>query len=152
MKGTDIQRCIATLQAVMRVRGLYDGDIDGVWGPKCVSALKEWERDASFDPALPTRGMMFQPTNRLPKGLMWKPGRGLSILFAGLPSAESVEVQRLLDSEYVPLTADMINAGLNVEAPNIPLPLKVEAPVAVNVDPKVSTEAKPATLQMQVKK
>lgn len=123
MKGTEIQRCIAVIQAVMTVRGLYDGAIDGVWGPKCVSAIRDWERDDSFDPALPTKGMMFQAPGRLPKGLMWKPGRSLTIMYSSLPADESAEVTRLLETEYAPLTNDIINKALEegAEAPNIVL-------------------------------
>ena len=121
MKGTEIQRCIAVIQAVMTVRGLYDGAIDGVWGPKCVSAIRDWERDDSFDPALPTKGMMFQAPGRLPKGLMWKPGRSLTIMYSSLPADEAAEVTRLLETEYAPLTNDIINKALEegAEAPNI---------------------------------
>ena len=123
MKGTEIQRCIAVIQAVMTVRGLYDGAIDGVWGPKCVSAIRDWERDDSFDPALPTKGMMFQAPGRLPKGLMWKPGRSLTIMYSSLPADEAAEVTRLLETEYAPLTNDIINKALEngAEAPNIVL-------------------------------
>ena len=123
MKGTEIQRCIAVIQAAMTVRGLYDGAIDGVWGPKCVPAIRDWERDDSFDPALPTKGMMFQAPGRLPKGLMWKPGRSLTIMYSSLPADEAAEVTRLLETEYAPLTNDIINKALEegAEAPNIVL-------------------------------
>lgn len=151
MKGTEIQRCIAVIQAAMTVRGLYDGAIDGVWGPKCVSAIRDWERDDSFDPALPTKGMMFQAPGRLPKGLMWKPGRSLTIMYSSLPADEAAEVTRLLETEYAPLTNDIINKALEegAEAPNIVLKnlatsvQKIAAPEG-NVAPATS-EPQPST-------
>lgn len=146
MKGTEIQRCIAVIQAVMTVRGLYDGAIDGVWGPKCVSAIRDWERDDSFDPALPTKGMMFQAPGRLPKGLMWKPGRSLTIMYSSLPADEAAEVTRLLETEYAPLTNDIINKALEngAEAPNIVL--KSLAPKTTDTQ---TSNVAPATAEPQ---
>lgn len=151
MKGTDIQRCIAVVQAVMRVRNLYDGAIDGVWGPKCVASIRDWERDESFDPALPTKGMMFQAPGRLPKGLMWKPGRGLSIMYAALPAAEAAEVTRLLETEYAPLTNDMINDALKegAEAPNIVLGGLADAAKKIAAQEEVQPAPAPAPAPTQ---
>ena len=112
MKGTAAQQQLATMQAVMRVLGYYDGAVDGVWGPKCVTAIRSWECDDSFDPALPTRGYPITYPSRLPKGLTWQPGAGTKIMFSGLPAEQAAKVKELLEA-YTPITSSDIDAALD---------------------------------------
>lgn len=110
-KGTPVQRMLAIQQAVMTVRGFYDGAIDGSWGPKSVTAMRIWEMDASFDPALPTRGYPLSSPSRLPKGLVWRSGASNTITYALLPAEERARVDALL-ATFDPLTASVINDQL----------------------------------------
>lgn len=124
-KGTPTQRMLAIQQAVMKVRGFYDGAIDGSWGPKAVNAMRDWSLDASFDPALPTRGYPLSSPSRLPKGLVWQPGVANTISYALLPEAERKEVDALL-ATFEPLTASAINDQLEPKQEVKPVEVKTE--------------------------
>lgn len=125
-KGTPTQRMLATQQAVMKMRGFYDGAIDGSWGPKSVTAMRDWSMDESFDPALPTRGYPLSSPSRLPKGLVWKPGAANTISYALLPEADRAAVDALL-ATFEPLTASAINDQLEPKQEVKPVEVKPEA-------------------------
>ena len=124
-KGTPTQRLLAVQQAVMTVRGFYDGAIDGSWGPKSVAAMREWSMDASFDPALPTRGYPLSSPARLPKGLVWRAGASNNLTYALLPEAERKAVDDLL-ATFEPLTASAINDQLEPKPEAKPVEVKTE--------------------------
>ena len=91
--STSLFSYVAVLQAIMKMLGLYDGAVDGLWGPKCVDAIKEWARDESFDPAMPTLGAIFVAPCRLPKGLTWVKRQGVYFIdYSLLPSADKAKV------------------------------------------------------------
>ena len=118
-----MQRMLATQQAVMAALGFYDGEIDGSWGPKAVAAMKQWEMDDSFDPALPTRGYPMSYPSRLPKGLSWASGPVPKITYALLDSALRTKVDQQL-ATFNPLTSSAIDEGLEPK----PVAVKAEAP------------------------
>lgn len=106
-----MQRLLATQQAVMAALGFYDGEIDGSWGPKTVAAMKQWEMDDSFDPALPTRGYPMSYPSRLPKGLSWAAGPSPKIVYALLGSDLRAKVDQQM-ATFKPLTSSAIDEGL----------------------------------------
>lgn len=110
-KGTPLQRLLATQQAVMAALGFYDGEIDGSWGPKAVAAMKQWEMEESFDPALPTRGYPLSYPSRLPKGLSWAAGPSPKISYVLLGSDLRAKVDQQL-ATFNPLTSSAIDEGL----------------------------------------
>lgn len=120
-----MQRLLATQQAVMAALGFYDGEIDGSWGPKSVAAMKLWEMEESFDPALPTRGYPMAYPSRLPKGLGWAQGPVPKISYVLLGSALRAEVDKHM-ATFNPLTSSAIDEGLEPK----PVALKAEAPAS----------------------
>lgn len=118
-----MQRLLAIQQAVMAALGFYDGEIDGSWGPKSVAAMKQWEMEESFDPALPTRGYPMSYPSRLPKGLSWAAGPSPRINYVLLGSALRVEVEKQM-ATFNPLTSSAIDEGLEPKT----VAAKTEAP------------------------
>ncbi|AWY08448.1 hypothetical protein HOT49_gp177 [Erwinia phage vB_EamM_Alexandra] len=68
------------LQLIMTMLGLYDGQCDGVWGPKCIEAKRKWEMMDEFEPATPSNGLPFNGRGKLPKGMNYM-HKGLDILW-----------------------------------------------------------------------
>ncbi|QZE56374.1 hypothetical protein pEaSNUABM40_00180 [Erwinia phage pEa_SNUABM_40] len=68
------------LQVIMTLLGLYDGQCDGVWGPKCIEAKRKWEMMDEFEPATPSNGLPFNGRGKLPKGMNYA-FKGLDILW-----------------------------------------------------------------------
>lgn len=123
--STSLFNYVALLQAIMKMLGLYDGAIDGLWGPKCVEAIKEWAKDASFDPAMPTLGAIFVPPCRLPKGLSWVRRQGVyQIDYSLLPATDKAKVDAYL-AEYKPVTNAAVHAQHDIEG-DAPAPTPVE--------------------------
>lgn len=118
-----MQRLLATQQAVMAALGFYDGEIDGSWGPKAVAAMRLWEMEESFDPALPTRGYPMAYPARLPKGLSWASGPVPKISYVLLSPALRAEVDKHM-ATFNPLTSSAIDEGLEPK----PVAVKAEAP------------------------
>lgn len=58
-------------QLVLAFLGFYGGKIDGIWSDATISAMKKFEMDDRFLPAVPTIGMPFKVNCRLPKGMYW---------------------------------------------------------------------------------
>ncbi len=56
-------------QQVLAHLGYYKGRIDGIWGPKCIAAKKEFE-SMGFAPGLPNGGLPFAARGPYPKGVM----------------------------------------------------------------------------------
>lgn len=67
-------------QLIMTQLGFYDGVCDGVWGPKCVAAKREWEYDDRFEPAVPSNGLPFTGRGKLPRGMNYM-HKGLDIMW-----------------------------------------------------------------------
>lgn len=57
------------IQVIMTMLGLYDGQCDGVWGPKCIEAKRKWELMDEFEPGVPSNGLPFNGRGKLPKGM-----------------------------------------------------------------------------------
>jgi peptidoglycan hydrolase-like protein with peptidoglycan-binding domain len=58
-------------QLVLAFLGFYNGDIDGIWSNATIRAMKAFECDDKFLPAVPTQGLPFRLNCRLPKGMYW---------------------------------------------------------------------------------
>ena len=93
----------------MTALGFYDGDIDGVWGPKCVAAMNRWQLEDSFDPALPNNGYFFTPPSRLPKGLSWAAGRSGELQYFGMSADIRAKIDKLMAEQYKPITIQRVN-------------------------------------------
>ena len=138
--STSLFSYVAVLQAIMKVFGVYDGAIDGLWGPKCVDAIKDWARDDSFDPAIPTMGSIFVPLCRLPKGLSWVKKQGVyQIDYSLLRAADKEKVKQYL-SEYKPITVSAVHDQHDTEhdTPQVAViqpAAKAAAPVAKPTQP-----------------
>lgn len=62
---------IRAQQLVLAFLGFYPGAIDGIWSNSTIAAMKKFEMEDSFLPAIPTGGMPFPANCRLPKGMFW---------------------------------------------------------------------------------
>ena len=135
-------KLIAVQQSVMTALGFYDGDIDGVWGPKCVAAMNLWQLEDSFDPALPNNGYFFTPPSRLPKGLSWAAGRSGELQYFGMSADIIAKVDKLMAEQYKPITIQRVNEEVLGTAKQEKEVAKVEpAPAPV---PEVAPAAAPA--------
>lgn len=68
------------IQIIMTLLGLYDGNCDGVWGPKCIEAKRKWELLDEFEPGVPSNGLPFNGRGKLPKGMQYA-YKGLDIIW-----------------------------------------------------------------------
>ena len=135
-------KLIAVQQSVMTALGFYDGDIDGVWGPKCVAAMNLWQLEDSFDPALPNNGYFFTPPSRLPKGLSWAAGRSGELQYFGMSADIRAKIDKLMAEQYKPITIQRVNEEVLGTAKQEKEVAKVEpAPAPV---PEVAPAAAPA--------
>ena len=55
-------------QQILQLKGLYNGQLDGIWGPKTIEAMKKWEAKG-FAPGLPQNGMPLANKGPWPKGI-----------------------------------------------------------------------------------
>lgn len=62
---------LCSQQTVLAFLGFYNGAIDGIWSADTIKAMKAFERDDKFLPAVPTSGLPFKLNCRLPKGMYW---------------------------------------------------------------------------------
>jgi hypothetical protein len=62
---------LSAQQLVLAFLGFYKGPIDGIWSTDSILAMKAFERDDSFCPGVPTNGLPFGTTAKLPKGMYW---------------------------------------------------------------------------------
>lgn len=56
-------------QSVMQSRNMYQGKIDGIWGPKSIAAKVKWERSGKFAPAIPNNGFPLPDRGPFPPGV-----------------------------------------------------------------------------------
>ena len=66
---TNYQKTAAQLerqQAILKALGYYVGAIDGIWGPKTVAAMQEFEVSPGFKPGTPNHGMPLSLTPPYP--------------------------------------------------------------------------------------
>jgi hypothetical protein len=63
------KHALARQQMVLTALGYYSGKLDGIWSAKCIEAKREFECSGKFSPALPNRGLPFDPSKPLPTGL-----------------------------------------------------------------------------------
>lgn len=94
------------LQVIMTMLGLYDGDCDGVWGPKCIEAKRKWELMDEFEPATPSNGLPFNGRGKLPKGMNWG-YKGLDLIWDQWDQAKADEI---LKEKGKLLTHDLVAA------------------------------------------
>lgn len=78
------------IQVIMTLLGFYDGQCNGVWGPKSIAAMRKWEMTDEFEPAVPLNGKPFLGRGRLPEGFEYGPGP--SILCDLLYSDKAIEL------------------------------------------------------------
>lgn len=57
-------------QLIMRLKGFYNGKLDGIWGPKSIAAKQKWEADTSYLPAIPTNGFPLGNRGPYPRGIV----------------------------------------------------------------------------------
>lgn len=62
---------IKSQQFYLKEMGFYDGLIDGLWGPKSRQAMRDFQKDDQYKPALKTDDSPFVPFDRLPHGYKW---------------------------------------------------------------------------------
>lgn len=90
---------IKNQQAIMKALGFYDGQLDGIWGPRTIEAKQRWEFSGKFAPAIPNRGLPFKAKDKLPGGIIRK---GDLLSCAELVKMESKKQQA---NQEVPPTA-----------------------------------------------
>lgn len=64
-------------QEILAALGFYHGEIDGIWGPKCIAAKKKFEADRRFTPGIPNNGMPFGARPPYPAGMTLDHATGL---------------------------------------------------------------------------
>lgn len=94
------------LQVIMTMLGLYDGQCDGVWGPKCIEAKRKWEMMDEFEPATPSNGLPFNGRGKLPKGMNW----GYKTLDIIWDQWDQEKADAILKEKGSLLTTDIIHA------------------------------------------
>ena len=57
-------------QLIMRLKGYYNGKLDGIWGPKTIAAKQKWEMDPSYVPAIPNNGLPLGDRGPYPRGVI----------------------------------------------------------------------------------
>lgn len=62
---------LSAQQLVLAFLGFYKGAIDGVWSDDSIKAMRAFECDDLFCPAVPTQGLPFKAGTKLPKGMYW---------------------------------------------------------------------------------
>lgn len=62
---------IKSQQFYLKELGFYDGPIDGLWGLKSRQAMRDFQKDDQYKPALKTDDSPFVPFDRLPQGFKW---------------------------------------------------------------------------------
>lgn len=67
-------------QAILAHYGYYKGKLDGIWGPDCIAAKREFETDPAFKPAYPNNGLPFNLDQPLPDGVFIEPKGPLNLL------------------------------------------------------------------------
>lgn len=127
------------IQVIMTFLGYYDGVCDGVWGPKCIAAKRQWEYDDSFEPAVPTNGDPFTGRDRLPKGLMYARGTGLKIVCLRMKPEDA---EKILSEKGNLITTDHIEKHFSDPQAEIKV-VKPVAAVAVQPAPIVSSHVEP---------
>lgn len=144
-------RNYAVIQAVMMVKGVYDGEIDGLWGPLSQDAIRVWATDTSFDPALPTRGQPFTIGQKLPKGLSWRMKDGeQQIVWDGMPKGEAAKVDELM-SKYQPLTMEQVEIHIGLRQPQTkPVPAAQAKPLPLPTKVKVESAPDEAATENNV--
>jgi len=60
---------ITRQQEIMKALGFYNGQIDGIWGPKTIEAKKKWELSGKFAPGLPNFGLPLSDRGPYPRGV-----------------------------------------------------------------------------------
>ena len=60
-------------QEIMAAKNMYNGKIDGIWGPLTIAAKQKWERSGKFSPAVPNNGFPLNDRQALPPGVLRKP-------------------------------------------------------------------------------
>lgn len=124
------------IQIIMTILGYYDGVCDGVWGPKCIAAKREWEYHDDFDPATPSNGLPFTGRDKLPKGMVYF-HKGLTIMW---PRMTKEVVDKILSEKGEMITRAAVHAQCGIEEPCEPEPeVKPVAVVSAAPAPVVST-------------
>nr|DAF93714.1 MAG TPA: hypothetical protein [Myoviridae sp. ctshb19] len=59
-------------QVVLAFLGFYNGAIDGIWSGASMKAKRDFECADAYVPGIPSNGLPFSLTDRLPKGLYWE--------------------------------------------------------------------------------
>lgn len=135
------------IQVIMTFLGWYDGVCDGVWGPKCIAAKRQWEFDDSFEPAVPSNGLPFTGRDRLPKGLTYMRGKNLEIVCMKMSAEEKEKIladkgnlitRAHLDEHF---SVPEIQAKPMAKIADAPAPMvssHIEAPIDVKPEEKPS--------------
>ena len=55
-------------QLILQLKGFYSGALDGIWGPKTIEAMSNWERKG-FAPGLPSNGLPLANKGPWPAGI-----------------------------------------------------------------------------------
>jgi hypothetical protein len=56
-------------QEIMQALNMYNGKIDGIWGPATIAAKQKWERSGKFSPAIPNNGFPLNERGPFPPGV-----------------------------------------------------------------------------------
>ena len=105
------RECLQRQQMILKFLGYYQGACDGIWSEKTIAAKRDFEVSGKFHPAYPNNGMPFDPTSKLPSGIMLdfsRPRTGL-LIHVDIPQ----EYYSQLASELVTVDEKVVNFDPN---------------------------------------
>jgi hypothetical protein len=105
-------------QEIMAAMNMYNGKIDGIWGPKSIAAKQKWERSGKFSPGIPNNGFPLNDRAPLPAGVVRKADGTLTRVGAASKVAVGSPVIPVAPSAPVQVVAP-VQVSPAVEAPAV---------------------------------
>lgn len=151
--------CLQRQQMILKFLGYYTGKCDGIWSEKTIAAKRDFELSGKFHPAYPNNGMPFDPSSKLPSGIMLdftKPRSGM-LTHVDAPAdyfeklaIELVEVQETVDPNaiHAPIYDPLMNQSMNHS--NVDRPVAKAEPVITSqlVDTSHHVKAEPVVAEV----
>lgn len=131
-------------QAVLKHLGFYKGKVDGIWSKGSIDAKKKFEFTREFSPCIPTNGLPFGTSERLPKNLFFKREGNLILLHHTELHADALKqiLGTTSKAEVVEETV-VVKDGPMMEEPAPAVSIQETAPTVEEPKPVVNTKQVP---------
>jgi hypothetical protein len=93
---------LKTQQRIMESKNLYNGKIDGIWGPKSIAAKLKWECSGKFAPAIPNNGFPLNERGPFPAGVKRLPTGELTCVELERKALEAKKAENPVSTNMVP--------------------------------------------------